>query len=76
MKIIKANTGEGWTKKITCSNCESVLEIVAKDIRLQGVATPYGYVMCPVCDSKNTISLDDLPPAVKSKMISAYHYIY
>ena len=53
MKVIEEHCG----KRLTCENCQSILEYIKEDIMYEGQI--YGkrdqYIVCPVCTHKNYI---------------------
>ena len=48
MKVIKDNS----KKRITCTNCESILEYDTNDIHSERTMNGRQYVICPICDTQ------------------------
>ena len=48
MKVIKDNS----KKRITCSNCESILEYNINDIHSERTMNGRQYVICPICNTE------------------------
>jgi len=68
MKVIKKENVENWSHRITCSACNSELEVEAKDlkhIRYDGDQREPGYdkfyANCAICSDQLTIPSNNVP---------------
>lgn len=68
MKVLKKQDITGWKHNHTCSNCESELEVEAKDLRhyrYDGDCREPGYdafsAQCAVCSTAFTIPSNKIP---------------
>lgn len=67
MKIIKDARAEPWSRQTQCSDCRSVLEMEASDVRyIRGDQREPDivYVSCPVCRARIYLDAGLLPPLV------------
>lgn len=72
MKIIKKADTANWTKRVTCHNCETELEVEPKDIshvRYDGDFRESGYdsfhAYCAVCSEKLPLLSDGIPKLIQ-----------
>lgn len=75
MKIIKSTKIDNWSHKITCSTCDSELEVELEDIKHHHYDgdqrdPPYDrfYVTCPVCKVECIVPSNNLPKLAQIKI--------
>jgi len=66
MKVIQASVDLAtWSREVTCTSCESVLEVESSDISYQWANDSNCYhASCSLCDYKMYFKASDLPKIV------------
>lgn len=70
MKIISTPAVADWRYKVTCNNCESLLEAEASDLKKVGGQRDgdYAYCTCPVCKVMIWIARSQIPKGIWARL--------